>query len=638
MVKISGVVGETTWSYVHLFSPDEEEKRRARGELAVVLSVKGMTGVAAVAMGREVLARVNEIYYGELKETVFAAFGRCLKKAQEEFSGKGDEEGVSVEIVAGAIWEQGDGEIGKRTALYLGGVGGGEAWVRRKTGVGRVLEVSRTEEAKVVSGWLEDGEMVIMGTPEFFGLAQGVLRAALETQDEKEAAEMLTPLIEGKEGAAGVVVRIKTDQLPGRMEVQESDDTSGRFGATDKQRTGRWERVKEKWIGLMTRRRREAVFVGGERRVNAKARITKLVGIVLLVMLITSLLLGGKERKRRESEAKYGGRVNEAVSKFKEGQDLAELNPVRARQLLTEAKNISLEVGSAGYRDKRLDEINDKIGDVLGAVTGENRVIPETFLDLGLVREGMKANGMAFSLDKLALLDLTEGRLVEITASGKAAQVLAGGEMLSGSKWVAEYASRGFVLGDKGIIEAKSKEKGTDREQAKVVIEKDSEWGEIGGMVAYGGNLYLLDRTNSAVWRYPGIEGGFGAKQRWLGKGVEMDFSKATDMAIDGNIWVGTATGKVAKLVMGSPELFGISGIENPVESVDRLDTNDDADNLYILEKGKKRVVVVSKDKGEYKQQFIWEGMDGVSDLAVDEKNKKLYLLAGSKILMVGLK
>jgi len=64
------------------------------------------------------------------------------------------------------------------------------------------------------------------------------------------------------------------------------------------------------------------------------------------------------------------------------------------------------------------------------------------------------------------------------------------------------------------------------------------------------------------------------------------------------------------------------------------VDTASEYKNLYILDKGNKRIVVLGKD-GEYDSQYRAQFVDGVQDFAVDEKSGDIFLLSGSKIYQV---
>jgi hypothetical protein len=65
--------------------------------------------------------------------------------------------------------------------------------------------------------------------------------------------------------------------------------------------------------------------------------------------------------------------------------------------------------------------------------------------------------------------------------------------------------------------------------------------------------------------------------------------------------------------------------------------TDDQSARIYILDRGNRRVVVLDKN-GEYREQYLWEGIETVSDMVVSEEEKKILLLSGSVIYEIELR
>ena len=478
--KISGAVSDKAWSYVHLFIPETEEEKKNRGELVVALAVSGLGGVAAVSYGRGVLGRLKEEYYSEKGENAFEGLRLAVGGAGESGSegpGRRDGEegdGVGLEVAAGAFLEREGSAV-----VYLAGLGGGGAWVKRGGEAGRVLEVVSGRVA-MASGKLGSGDLVVLGSKGFFRVADGVLRAALMTGEAEAAGEMLAPLVEG-EGVAGAVVGVVLGSKIVAERVAVGEDETGE----DMGIPAKGARVKLRELVERLTKRRGAigpVYVGeGGKREKRGGLWLKAVAGVILAMLVASLVLGGKERVRREEERRFGGRVREMSLKFVEGQSLVELNPARARELLSEAKTEAETLAEEGYKGEELDGVMSKVGDVLGTVSGEVKIQPSVYMDLSLIREDMKGSRISVSLGKMAVLDQAGRRLVLIDTKTKSTKVAAGGEMVSGAKFAANYGGRGFVLTDKGVIEAgsdSSEKQGT--ESSRLVALRDENWGEMG--------------------------------------------------------------------------------------------------------------------------------------------------------------
>jgi len=165
-------------------------------------------------------------------------------------------------------------------------------------------------------------------------------------------------------------------------------------------------------------------------------------------------------------------------------------------------------------------------------------------------------------------------------------------------------------------------------------IKKDAEWGEIRDLTGFTGNLYLLD-SQGEIWKYLATDEEFGAKQKWLRETA--NFSQAKKMMIDGSIWVLTQDGQILKFTRGIKDNFNITGLSKPLSEIAAFYTNADLKNLYLLDKGNSRVVVLSKS-GEYQSEFSWSGINEANDLTVTSDDGQIFLLSGSKINTINLK
>jgi hypothetical protein len=81
---------------------------------------------------------------------------------------------------------------------------------------------------------------------------------------------------------------------------------------------------------------------------------------------------------------------------------------------------------------------------------------------------------------------------------------------------------------------------------------------------------------------------------------------------------------------------FYIQGLDKPFSQDLVLFTDKECDNLYILDRKNTRIVVINKI-GIYKKSYVWPGIAGVSNIAVSENLKKIYLLSGSRLYTLDL-
>ncbi|MFZ5365852.1 MAG: hypothetical protein ACOZBZ_00985 [Patescibacteria group bacterium] len=610
IVRVAKIVGSPApnfWSQVHTFFPEDQKKRNLRGIFLGVLSFSGKgEGVEAVSVGREILSRLHEEYYGELETPAMEKLKQAVSKVVSEFSRPG--EGQSLKVVAGVVL----GDV-----LYLTSSGLGQAWIKRGGLMQMVLESSESE-VETASGFLEEGDFIVLGTNSFFDLLpQGVLRAALENETPQEAVEALVPVIHGKEEASSACA------LVGKIEA------SLEFAAVEPEK-----HLNSLLVFLKSKLptfRLEEIHIRDKSQEIKRKKVIFSVALILIFLLGISIIFGVGRRGSRERENRFNLLYSEARKELEEGKALVTLNPTQARQLILRAKEKLSEAENLKIQSIKTQELKQEIENALGAVVKEHKFseLP-TFLDLALFKEGGRGENLSLSGNFLSVLDPRENRLFGIDISRKSGEILAGGEDLAGSKLITSYGDYIFVLGEKGVVRVGAKSK-----KSEIVVKPEENLRNIKSMEAFAGNLYLLDQAE--IWRYQATEEGFGLRQKWFGGNIKPDLSQAVSMAIDGSIWLLRQDGKILKFSQGAPSTFGIAGLDKPFSEARVIYTDSEAENLYILDKGESRVVVLTKG-GEYQAQYIWEGIKKVSDMVVSESEGRIFLLADNKLYAIEIK
>jgi sugar lactone lactonase YvrE len=149
--------------------------------------------------------------------------------------------------------------------------------------------------------------------------------------------------------------------------------------------------------------------------------------------------------------------------------------------------------------------------------------------------------------------------------------------------------------------------------------------------------LYLLDTQKSRIWKYVATDTGFSDTREYLNPDTLPDLGRASSMAIDGSVWIGTADGKIMKFTQGKPDTFTPQGVDPAFGANLTVYTSDTTTNLYVLDGANKRVVVLDKD-GTYLAQYAWQEDVTPTQLAVSEEQKKIYLLAAGQLFAITLK
>jgi hypothetical protein len=633
--KIVGTATDKAWSQVHTFSPTEEKKLSKRGQFLAVISLSELAEeIEAVAAGKEIISRLHEEYYGRLEKSALDQLKEALQQVLRE-----TKEEAKVEIEAAAL-------VGE--TIYFAVAGKGKILAQREGKMAKIL-VGEEKEVEVASGRAVGGDVFLIGSQKFFSLlAEEVIETALSAGSANETAETLMPLVHGKKEdgtAAAAVLRLESMVetkpevlVPPGVEPEEEKKAkpvflSG-FKGSLKERFSFLLRQMVRFGRLLLFKiekslKRRAIYLSGEEKEKKRPQRTLMtVAVILLVLLVVSVILGARQRSRTPAGNQVATILKQAQTRKEEGEALIELNPIRARQLLLEARYLLDEI-SPEEANQAVFDFRAELEESLALVMREHEVEPKSYYDLVIIKDGAQGDDWAVSGEELIIFDKGKKTIYSLGVSDKQSTILAGGDDLADGQQVAAFLPKIYLLTERGILEF---DKETKRKN--LVIETDEEWREIVDFRAFGGNLYLLDKKGE-IWKYPGVEGGFGVFRHWL-KG-EADFSDAVGMSIDGSVWVLEADGTILKFTQGGRDAFTISGLDKSLANPQAIFTDDDQENLYILDKDNSRVVVINKS-GEYHSQYRWEGMGGVSHLMASEEEKKILLLSGNKVYEIEIR
>jgi len=245
---------------------------------------------------------------------------------------------------------------------------------------------------------------------------------------------------------------------------------------------------------------------------------------------------------------------------------------------------------------------------------------------LSLAKKGAKGEKIAFIGENILVLDPSFGSVYLLGKTDRSAKVFAG--EFAKSKLLTASSDKAYFLSDVGIFEFDSV-----TGQVKKILEKDSVWGKIADVFFYNGNLYLLDSQKNQIWKYPGGAGGFGSIMPYI-KEASTDLSKSTSLAVDGVIWVLTQDKGILKILPDTIESIDVNGLDKPFSYPSVLRTQSEYKNIYVLDKGNKRLVVLNKE-GEYDSQYQADFLAGAQDFAVDEKTGDIFVLSSPKIYQI---
>ena len=613
IAKIVATPTEKTGSWVHTFSPQETEKMACRGELLAVVAIDNpLEEVEVAAVGKEIISRLHEEYYGELSETPFE---RLEKTVGVVFAEAAKE--LTIELAAVSL---------VKNVLNVSLVGGGKLVVLRQGKMATILEAEKSAEplssvatssVATASGYVQEADLFLLGTKEFFRLVSpGVLQAALASGTPSEVAEALMPVVHGQQnGKIAAAVIFKVQQMTEEERKPEEEVISKTNGIISKAK----EKIAESFFFF------QKYWL---RKIARPQKTVMTVALVLFLILLISLVFGIRQKKLIGPGQDLPLLLTQAQEKLEEAKSLESLNSDKSREVFLEAQALSQQLESSGFSSDKFLAFKKELAEAAGGMSKERSVAGREFFDLGMLKANALGDEMAFVVGQLIVLDKNQTSVYSVDVKEKKSAILAGGEDLKGAKLMAVTAGKVDILTEEGVKEKDLKNKNLD-----LRIKKDESWGAILGMSVFGNSLYLLDNQNG-IWKYPATETGFGAKQAWLK--AKTDLNSAISLVIDGSIWVLKSNAEVLKFTQGVRADFRMTVLSKPITQVVAFYTDENSESLYLLDNDNSRIVVLKKT-GEYLASYLCAEAKAASRLAVSEADKKIWLLAGSKIYEIGI-
>lgn len=563
----------------------------------------------AFTKGRQTLSEISDFYF-ETEGTASEKLTKTFEEAGRQLTG--NDFSLSLASISGKV-------------LYILGVGEMTIYLKRDD---KLSLLSSLGSGQIISGFLTEGDKLLFATKTLVDFLGDDLSKALsltpDSFEEEITARLGTASLE-KDGLAGLVVEIDreadVEDIPNI--TQESEPSYNPSPQESKLIIAKDIAQKALKKALLTR----AYFPKTNR-----GRL--ILGILLLVILGLGVGYKYKASKEVQNNAQFNQALSSAKDDFSAAKSLSSLDPAGAKNKLDSAKSeIAKALIIKPNNSEALDlkkQIDDNSSQILKQASVSQFPI---FLDLDLVKKNFRADKMSLSGNKLLLMDPAVKTLVLIDISKKSNQILAGEDQLGEGKGFSLNGGLAFVYSkDKGVLRID-----TTNQKLTTVAKADPDLGTISDIYGFAGNVYLLDSAKNMIWKYIATSDGYSDKREYLTTDTKLDLLNSLRMQIESSVYVLKSGGEIIRFTRGVKDNFSIGGLDKNIKDPKSFFVSSDTDNLYILDSGNSRLLILTKT-GAYKGQITGDKFGSASDLVVDEAGKKVYLLDGSKIYSVDLK
>lgn len=487
----------------------------------------------------------------------------------------------------------------EKNILYVFVLGKGKASLKRKESFGTILSSveGSTDSIKASSGHLENNDLIILQTSQFIQIISTEdLSASLDHLTPSEIAETLAPTIHGSSegGAAAVIVAYKEVFEP-KLAIEEETIEDVILEPQIEEETAFSEPsvIQRQKHNSLLKKIKQKISLGflQKPRLNHSKKLYLTIAVILMAVFVLSIILSIQKQQNAKTQALFNDIYPRAEKKYEEGQSLSDLNKNLARDSFLVAQKI-LNDGKDKFtknskEEKQIKDLLNKVDQAVGESANISTVAAkEVGSDTSnLLSFEAKTSGNAFTTD------------------GK----------------------NNFYINSKSVFK-----------EDKEIIKNNSDWKNPAGIGTYYNNVYVLDKVKGGILKFV-PSGSEYSKANYFAENVSPDLTKATGMAIDGSIWVLLNDGNILKFTKGSADNFKVSGLDKPLANPTKIYTNVDIDNVYILDNGNSRIVVLKKD-GTYKEQYQATVIKNAKDFEVNEAAKKILLLSSGKIYEISLR
>ncbi len=360
-------------------------------------------------------------------------------------------------------------------------------------------------------------------------------------------------------------------------------------------------------------------------------KIAVVTGLVLLLFFSQSLIWQGQRTAALKAAQAYG----QALDEFNNQKSALEASliyhdTVRAKEILKAmdllVKGLPQDSKDQLKKQAELAKTYQELFNQAWQIT--NIIEPLTLIDFQEISAGATINSLLLKNSYLYGLGVANKILAAHTQTAKALvmdslnlELKTGAVLEKSDKLILATPDKKFFALENDHLKP-------------VTINLPAELKQLDDLDFFGSFMYVLDQSAKQIFRLTNYGDSFSAPRLWLKQNLAVD--QIASLAVDGFIYALTKDGDILKLAGGLQQEFPAILMEPELKAPTKIYTQDTSDNLYILDPQNKRFLAVSKE-GELKKQYYSDKFNNLKDLIVKEKEKKAYLLNGSKVYVIAL-
>lgn len=589
------------------------KKPRSTDQVWLALEVVGDTKYARSTM-QNIVETIDEVFFDQTDGlTAYERFEMALKEVNILIKGLRAKRKKSFGEINGII------AVFSGAELHITQSNNAEAYLIRQNKFSMISEglSSKSEDlfVNIASGQLTSDDKLIFTTARLLRLATHSQIVQLFNDGVAEAVENVKELtMANEELSLGVVcLHTKLSQKAGAK-----TEKAGRGGA-----------IAEKVKGAASTALR---FVSEKTNrtpsgpVNRK-KVLLAIGAVLVVLVISVSVLM-ESRRNRAIRAEFRTQIESLNEQLQVANTKGYANDKEtANNILSQVEAEAREVLESNYFRAEAMALLDKVQATRDSINNTDRLKDlAPFADLSEKSAEGKALGLVNLDDKFFIYEFNklyemildqvlDPRTIDDTEVAIASTAMQDQDVLvflTQSGRVMEYVDGLFRFANT----------------------EDESWKSGVDVAAYGRYIYILNPDDNQIYKYARLRNTYSNGGAYNN---DADLEGAKALTIDGNIYVLKDGGRIVKIFKSKQQPFQVEDLAVDISEATDIFTGQELDNLYILDPVNKRVVIIDKQKARYFGQIIFEDLENINSIYVEENENKLYLLTDREVYQINI-
>lgn len=607
---------DSNWSQYWENEPDDPQVIDSKGHLFGLINLKSDNESKEISsLGHDIISEINQYYFFHEKELPIID---RLKETLLFISTNPLYQDVKFSIFLAVILHD---------HVHFGLYGEGEIILNRFPKISRILS-GKTNSVSVLSGPIFVKDKILFATDLFYQKFSWEKIKTILADDKIQNIEenFISSLysFDDQIGLAAALIQLEPDdETEVAKPVKTIVETTEEFPQIKENKKVDFDFFKKIFS-------KKPVYVTHHEvgQISKRKKINLIIAVFLLLGLGVSSFLGYKKNQASHIESSYQQLKQDLDKKLSDAFAIKNLNFDSALDLAKQSQSVYEKLVKLKVHSSELSNYDEKIKSLLSQTGGNNNLHSNTFYNTSVIIDNPKFSKIILKDNLLYLLDSINGRIDAVDINQKNTKNIATNEKIKNTLNFVDNNDSLYLIDNKTIslVSKDNVETKIDFSQMnKNIVPVD--------LQSWNSAFYLLDSSNSTIWKFNPSANTFGSGQIWLKDGQSLP-SNPSSLAINGNIWVLSDNGQIALFVLGIKENFKLS---QPPQFTKTKNLVVGIDNGILAFVDNDNTVFVYKKTGEQLAKYNLNNKK-ILDLALSEKSNSIFVLCDDeKIYKISL-